>query len=295
MIFWKIAKRILFKTFDKISKIIKYEHAQIKKENEGEEKYLNYPTRYPLLNHRFKKISKKIKGEPDYIWGVLCGADLAKKLGIGRISVVEFGVAGGTGLVRLEEIAFAVEEMYGITIDVFGFDSGSGLPKPRDYRDLPHLWDEGYYPMDEERLKKRLKKTKLMLGFVKETVSKFIKSGPPPIAFIAFDLDLYSSTMDAFGLLEADTKLFLPRIHSYFDNIFGYSLGDFNGERLAIEDFNGSHELRKISKIYGLNYFIGNTSQWVEKTYMIHIFDHPLYGKNDGMAQACGGELPLRL
>jgi hypothetical protein len=42
---------------------------------------------------------------PQYVWGVLNGAFLARALGIPRISVIEFGVAGGNGLVVLESIA----------------------------------------------------------------------------------------------------------------------------------------------------------------------------------------------
>ena len=45
-----------------------------------------------------------------YAWGVLQGANLGKALGLKRVSVLEFGVAGGNGLVALERIAACVEE-----------------------------------------------------------------------------------------------------------------------------------------------------------------------------------------
>jgi hypothetical protein len=55
----------------------------------------------------------------------LQGAHLAKALGIKRVSVIEFGVAGGNGLVALDRIAEKVEQALGIDIDVYGFDTGA--------------------------------------------------------------------------------------------------------------------------------------------------------------------------
>ena len=89
-------------------------------------------TVYPWLNYLLVKILRE-KGRvcrPHYTWGVLHAAHLAKVLGIKRISVIEFGVAGGNGLVSLENIAQEVERLLGVGIDVYGFDTGVGLPKP---------------------------------------------------------------------------------------------------------------------------------------------------------------------
>jgi hypothetical protein len=184
------------------------------------------------------------------------GANLAKVLGIHRISVIELGVAGGNGLIALEYIAEKVEKMCGVEIDVYGFDTGMGLPKPHDHRDLPNLYVEGSYAMDHEKLQKRLKRAHLILGLVEDTIPKFVASDFPAIAFISFDLDLYTSTMHAFKLFEADQKFLLPRIHCYFDDILGYTFGDCNGELLAISEFNASHTTRKISKLNGLRYYV---------------------------------------
>src|SRR5262249_29685698 len=71
---------------------------------------------------------------PYYHWGTLCGAFLARNLGLTRMSIIEFGVAGGNGLLDLEASAAEVERVSGVTIDVFGFDTGHGLPRPRDER-----------------------------------------------------------------------------------------------------------------------------------------------------------------
>lgn len=223
---------------------------------------------------------------PAYIWGVLQGVALAKVLGIERVSVIEFGVAGGAGLLALERIAEMVEELpgIGVGVDVYGFDTGKGLPQPEDYRDCPNLWAGGFYAMDKAQLNARLRRARLQLGLVGETVPAFLETSFSPVAFISFDVDLYTSTRDALKLLEASHEALLPRIYCYFDDIVGYSFSEFNGERLAIAEFNEAHAVRKVSPLYGLKYFVPPahaTSMWVDMFYLAHIFDHPLYGKPD--------------
>ena len=246
------------------------------------------PFQYPF----WQILSRDSSTYPHYLWGTMCAAFLASELGLKRISVIEFGVAGGNGLCELERVAEWVEGRSGVKIDVFGFDTGTGLPQPQDYRDLPNLWSEGHFPMDPEKLRARLHKATLILGEVSETVPAFIERRPAPIGFVSFDLDLYSSTRDAFGILSAAQDLLLPRVVCYFDDIIGFSHGDFNGERLAIAEFNEQHQLRKISKLYGLRYFTVQEKWWTEMMYMFHLFDHPSYNTPDGMNRL--SELPLR-
>jgi hypothetical protein len=219
-----------------------------------------------------------------YIWGVIQGVRLAHVLGISRVSIIEFGVAGGNGLVALERIAIRVEAEYGVGIDVYGFDMGIGLPKPRDHRDLPNLFAEGDYPMNVEALRQRLRRAQLLLGPVSDTVVRFLQSGPAPVCFISNDLDLYSSTAESLRLLDGSPDCLLPRIHCYFDDILGLTYGDCNGERLAIAEFNAQHDMRKLSQIYGLRFFLPRQhadSPWAEKFYMAHLFDHEAYGQKD--------------
>jgi hypothetical protein len=112
-----------------------------------------------------------------------------------------------------------------------------------------------------------------MLGPVGETVPSFLKKSPAPVAFAAFDMDLYSSTMEAFTLFDAEESLLLPRVHCYFDDILAYSICEFNGELLAITDFNAAHLLRKVAAIRGIRYFIPPrfaNIRW-ENYYMLHI------------------------
>ena len=213
--------------------------------------------------------------------------NLARALDVDRVSVIEFGVAGGNGLIALERCAEKIESRYGVAIDVYGFDTGVGLPKPQDYRDLPNIYAEGRHVMHVEKLRQRLQRAQLILGLVENTVAAFMQSGPAPVAFIAIDLDLYSSTIHALKLLEAPQDLLLPRILCYFDDIMGLTCGDHNGERLAIADFNASHQMRKISPIYGLKYCLPEPyahQMWIEQFFLAHIFDHTDYGHFDGLA-----------
>src|SRR5262245_13456792 len=77
---------------------------------------------------------------PHYTYCLFQAALLAQRLGIERISVIEFGVAGGNGLLELERIAAQVEANLNTRIEIWGFDTGAGLPKPLDYRDIPYIW-----------------------------------------------------------------------------------------------------------------------------------------------------------
>src|SRR5712691_107419 len=200
-------------------------------EDTGEKAFFESPL-YSWANPIYLQIIEDKRCNSAYAWGVIQSAHRAKSIALRRVSVVEFGVAGGNGLVALENIAEKVENAFGVGIDVYGFDTGIGLPKPECYLDKPHLHSEGDFPMDQERLRARLRKARLILGPVKETLSTFIESSPPPVAFIAFDLDLYSSTTHALTLLEADQSVLMPRIDCFFDDVF--ACGDYDGERLAI-------------------------------------------------------------
>jgi hypothetical protein len=225
-------------------------------------------------------------GSLDYAWygyPLLHCAWAARKLGLQRITAIEFGVAGGNGLVALELHAERVFQETGVEVAVYGFDSGTGMPNPLDSRDMPYLWQRGYFPMDEAKLRARLKTAKLLLGRVEETVAQFFdREGPSPIGFISFDLDYHSSTVAALKILAAEEKYYLPRVHCYFDDLAGGLLdayNEFSGELLAIREFNEMNLNTKITPVPGLRYH-GNLlpAQWHEKIYVAHRFAHPDYG-----------------
>jgi hypothetical protein len=171
------------------------------------------------------------------------------------MSVIEFGVASGRGLLTLEKHAADVEKETGVRIAVYGFDSGAGLPKPTgDHRDHPDLWLAGDYPMDEAALRSRLsKRTTLVIGDVAETVPRFLDEGSyPPVGFAAMDLDYYSSTTFALQLFASPKRRMLRHAVLYFDDILGLPYNSFAGERLAITEFNAANEAVKIDQWYGV-------------------------------------------
>ena len=220
---------------------------------------------------------------PHYVWGVLQGAALGKVLGLNRVSVAEIGVAGGAGLLAMQRVAEICEELVSIRIEVYGFDTGVGIPKPQDYRDMPYKWSEGYYPCDVDQLKQRMRSAHLRIGLLKDTVPTFLQGTPPPLAFVGFDTGMYSSTKDAMGLLRADHACLIPRMPCSFRSAIGKDVTEFGAELLAISEFNASHRMRKLSSIKGLAYFVPPQFRWwwIDTMYSLHVFDHPTYGNPD--------------
>jgi len=216
---------------------------------------------------------------PHYAYCVYHAANLASKLGYREISVIEYGIAGGNGLILLEQYADEVAVELGISIQVYGFDTGTGLPPPVDYRDLPYHWQPGFFQMDEDALRKRLRHAQLIIGDIRYTAKTFVDTcNPAPIAAVIHDLDFYSSTRVALEMFNVDEKYRLPRIFCYFDDIIGEEAelyNDFTGERLAIAEFNASGT-KKLSPAYHLitrEY----TKQWHHQIFLLHDFEHSRY------------------
>lgn len=193
-------------------------------------------------------------------------------------------MAGGNGLVALEMHAGHVTRKTGVEVSIYGFDTGSGMPPPADFRDMPYLWQAGYFAMDVERLRARLRRAELVLGPVEETVQRFCEQhDPAPIGFISFDLDYYSSTRSALKILEAEHRYVLPRVACYVDDMVGdvdWAYNDYTGELLAIREFNNGHEHIKVASVRGLRFFAERIPlQWHEQIFAAHVFEHPDYGR----------------
>lgn len=220
---------------------------------------------------------------PQYAYGLVHAARLAQSLGIHEFAALEFGVGRGQGLLELETLAGLIARHFAVSVRIFGFDLGCGLPEPRDYRDCQYLFRRGQYQMDQDMLRKKLKSATLVLGDVEQTCVNFFDAyAPPPIGFMAFDLDYYSSTMSAFRLLTtADCERLLPRTLCYFDDIVGPDEAchsEFTGEMLAIKEFNSAADDRKIAKIHGLGHKRIAPCRWADQMYALHLFNHPQYG-----------------
>lgn len=198
----------------------------------------------------------ELSTRPAYLLGILTAAYQALKQKVPEISVMEFGVAGGEGLVAIQREAEAVERETGIRIKVYGFDMGpQGLrPFIGDYRDHPDAWRPGDFPMDEAKLRSRLTtRTTLILGDVRDNVPGFFETfKPPPLGFVSIDLDLYSSTRDALQIFSQPDKKMLWHVPLYFDDIEFIFNHKFAGELLAIREFNGKNNQVKIDRWYGL-------------------------------------------
>lgn len=218
---------------------------------------------------------------PSYGYGVYHAALQARSLGIPRICAIELGVGPGGGLIALEHIAGEIGSITGIEIDVLGFDTGTGMPPPMDYRDLPYRWAEGEFRMEPELLRGKLSRAELILGNVRDTIRVVLdRQDLGPIGFVSFDLDYYSSTRDALVLFDAPHFRLLPRIFCHVDDIIGDDRElhcRFVGELLAIDEFNQSHTHRKMSPIFGLAYKRAVRAWWNDSMHVLHVLDHPLY------------------
>jgi hypothetical protein len=216
-----------------------------------------------------------ISDRPPYLAGVHYAARRALRERVGEIAVLEFGVAGGNGLLILEREAAAVEEELGVKIQVYGFDNGpAGLPSfIGDHRDHPDKWQPGDFPMDEALLRSRLgPRSTLVLGNVAETMPRFFDDpGVPPVGFIAFDLDLYSSTSHALRILSLPGRRTLDHVPLYFDDTEHSISHRFAGELLAIDEFNETSSHIKIDRWRGLD---GDRpfpeASYLRKMYMAH-------------------------
>ena len=65
---------------------------------------------------------------PQYLFGLLHAAEQARREGHRAVSVLEFGVAEGYGLLSMQAHAVAAERHTAVQVHLYGFDSGAGLP-----------------------------------------------------------------------------------------------------------------------------------------------------------------------
>lgn len=231
---------------------------------------------------------------PGYAFSMYHAALLAKRLGHTAITAIEFGVAGGNGLLGMEQAAREIEKLVPVSFHIYGFDNEHGLPPTEDYRDMPYWWRGGFYRSDRNRLLPRLRRAKVIWGDVRETIPEFAKSIPAPLAMVSYDLDYYSATREALRVLDCQVSERLPRVFCYFDDIFdGLPLGrmdgepsagfhtNWTGERLAIREFNCKNHKRKISKFF-LPARAAVLAPWLDKVYVLHDFAHPDYCRFTG-------------
>ena len=139
---------------------------------------------------------------PQYAYGVYFACMQARMLGHEATTVVEFGVAGGNGLVALEKAALEIGQFFGVRVSAIGFDNGAGLPTSEDLRDMIYWYQPTAFAMDEKGLRSRLTIATLHIGRIADTLDEALHDLKGPIGFCAFDMDYYSSTRDALGSVD---------------------------------------------------------------------------------------------
>jgi hypothetical protein len=191
------------------------------------------------------------------------------------------GVATGAGLLNMCRIAERTKAATGVDIRVVGFDTGKGMPAALDYRDLPELYQAGDFPMDMPKLRRALPPfARLVLGNLKDTVNTFVDSDlekTSPLAFVAIDVDYYSSAKSALAILTGPAEKYLPVVPVYLDDIGSYACSQWTGELLAATEFNDEQPMRKIAPFTLLrSRRIFKNPQWIDRMFACHIHDHPI-------------------
>ena len=239
----------------------------------------------PLRVAFLKYLQVKLKTfKPHYETVLLESCKEAKKLGINNVSVLELGVAGGNGIIALEKYKKSIEKYLNIKIDIYGFDTGEGMPASTLKEDLPFVFKPGQFKIDKEDVSKKIN-SKIFYGDIKDTIVEFIDSKPNKISCIFFDLDYYSSTKSFMNQIENLRKYLLPRVLCYFDDLHlpEKYISDVNGVLLAINEFNSLNTKCKfgtnVDHVLDFKFPLAKSS-----IYMLHDFDHQDYNKFIGHA-----------
>ena len=145
------------------------------------------------------KVEFDLVSRRPYAFGVLKAADTFRAFQLsGTLYALEFGVASGDGLISMARIAQRVTRVTGVEIKVVGFDTGTGLPQPRDYRDHPeHFMTGDYAPTDKDQLIRRLPENcSVRYGDISATVDEFLNNLRGVIGFVSVDVDYYWSAKE---------------------------------------------------------------------------------------------------
>ena len=214
----------------------------------------------------------------NYLYGMLRAADVAKYFGKKGVTVIEFGVASGAGLLNMANLAPIIETETGIKLRIVGFDTGQGLPAVHGYKDHPELWNPGDFATeDRDTLVRKLgDRAEIVWGDIANTIDPFIETVDPsaPLGFISVDVDLYSATKVALRCLESHPEKYNPAISMYFDDVSFFFANKWAGELAAIAEFNDEHKLRKIDHDRSLPGRRVRGAQWYSAMYVCHILDH---------------------
>lgn len=246
--------------------------------------YLSHKSRVKRSGDFRQMESYGLVSRPNYAYGMLRAADLARFLGKSAVTVCEFGVATGNGLMNMVELAEKIRAETNVEIRVVGLDTGEGLPAVGDYRDHPELWSTGDFAMtNKDELRKRMgNKAELIFGDIKDTVDGFVASldESAPLGFVSIDVDIYSGAASALRSLISRPELYTPAVSVYCDDVSFFFANRWCGELLAIEEFNEKNALRKIDEDRSLPGGRPSLSDaWYKSMFVCHILDHEIRSK----------------
>jgi hypothetical protein len=218
--------------------------------------------------------------------GLQTACKYAGLAGASGFTAIEFGVAGGNGLVELSKYAARMSESTGLKIRVVGFDTGSGLPPSADYRDAPWLWNPGDFPCDIDQLRRVLTpEIELVVGRIEQTLPRWLgEEVALPIGFVSVDVDFYSATAAICESLRvADVSRLLPFVSFYFDDLLRCLLPRGTGELAAILEFNKKSADRKLDRDDWLSEGRPfGERMWLKRMYSLCCLDHPTMKVNKG-------------
>jgi len=231
-----------------------------------------------------EKESHGLLHRPNYAYGMLRAADIARFFGKTSVTACEFGVATGAGLGNMAQLAAIIQAETGVRFRVVGFDTGSGLPPPIGYKDHPEMWSGGDFSMgDPQQLRERLGgQAELILGDIKDTIGAFVETltADCPLGFVSIDVDIYSGTVAALRGLSGAPDLYLPAISFYLDDVRSFFSNESCGELCAIAEHNAAHPDRPVHPDKSLP---GRRHEpfasWYRSMYVGHILDHPYRNK----------------
>lgn len=133
-----------------------------------------------------KKIEYDLVLRHSYAFCIWEAATQARKQGVPKVTLLEFGVANGAGLLNLCRIAEMVSKETGVQFEIVGFDSGTGMPPARDYRDHPEKYFTGDFPViDRDKLLARLPpNARIIFGDIKSSLARFHEELRAPVGVV---------------------------------------------------------------------------------------------------------------
>ena len=133
--------------------------------------------RHDLQSFRDREHYGAILRQP-YAYGMLRAADVAMYCGKKAVTVIEFGVASGEGLLNMVELSHLIQSKTGVSFHIVGFDTGKGLPAIQGYKDHPEIFARGDFTTeDREALLRKLDgEAEMIWGDIADTVNPFVDS-----------------------------------------------------------------------------------------------------------------------